>query len=243
MSALKLQYKGQFKIKQHNSSLTKVDRILLCNTSGCQAKRKISTLTETCKEGDFFKNQHDHLPQCNQNKDSSHWNDPEFIKLLKLPLTPSIIINEYNKGKEENKKIISTEDVRSKISGKKYALKKGERDDMSDLSIVSISQLESFLIQHYINNIPLNQLDSFSFNDPIISGYNITGKAFSSFITSKNLLLNVVKQTAAIGVTFISADATYKLNQLGYPTVIIGTCDLNRKFHLGKSFLISYLFS
>jgi len=33
---------------------------------------------------------------------------------------------------------------------------------------------------------------------------------------------------------FLCLDGTYKLNDTRYPTIIVGTVDRERKFHLGK---------
>jgi len=51
-------------------------------------------------------------------------------------------------------------------------------------------------------------------------------------ITTKNSLKNILKQDYC-DHSLIALDATYNLNEPGYPTVVVGTIDLHKKFHLG----------
>ena len=81
-------------------------------------------------------------------------------------------------------------------------------------------------------------LSSIPSDKAIISGYEIGGSEFSSFITTKNLIMNIGKQTAGTGNTLICVDGTYKLNSKGYPTLVVGTCDFLRKFRLNNFILL-----
>jgi len=70
-------------------------------------------------------------------------------------------------------------------------------------------------------------------NIPFVSDYNIIGDSFVGFVTTKNLLLNLVKQ-AMHSCSNLSIDGTWSLKFQGYPTIVVGTRDLSRRFHLGN---------
>lgn len=50
--------------------------------------------------------------------------------------------------------------------------------------------------------------------------------SFGIFVTSKRLLKN------AVAAKWFCADATYKVNWNGFPALVVGTTDRDRKFHL-----------
>jgi len=122
-----------------------------------------------------------------------------------------------------------------KISTKKYLLKLNNKELVP---LANIYQLEDKLKEFSIENVPNNQVSSIPSDKAIVSGYEIDGTEFSSFITTKNLIMNIVKQTAATGNTLICVDGTYKLNSKGYPTIVVGTCDILRKFRLSNFILL-----
>ena len=61
----------------------------------------------------------------------------------------------------------------------------------------------------------------------------MNGEDFVGLITTKNLLLNIIKQ-ASSAIINISLDGTYKLNKQGFPTIVIGTKDVQKRFHLSN---------
>lgn len=66
------------------------------------------------------------------------------------------------------------------------------------------------------------------------SEYDDTDKHFQYVISTKRLLQN------ASSYTNICVDATYEVNFFGYPLMVIGSVDANRKFHLiGASLCVS----
>lgn len=87
-------------------------------------------------------------------------------------------------------------------------------------STISLGELEKWIINH--TNAPENE------NEVFVIAYYILESDPPSFrivLSTKNLL----KQ--CISADILHADATYKLIWQGYPVLIAGTTDKNRKFH------------
>lgn len=77
------------------------------------------------------------------------------------------------------------------------------------------------------SNIPLDETDPFIVNFDIkIDDSNDENNEFRFFASSKRLL------KTAVGIEILCTDATYKLNWQGFPVLLVGTTDSNRKFHL-----------
>ena len=70
-----------------------------------------------------------------------------------------------------------------------------------------------------------------------VAGSKFIDNKFCVVLTSKTLIKNYIIQ-GKYAPKFVAIDGTYKLNQLMYPTLILGTVDVNRKFHLGKTLFL-----
>lgn len=74
--------------------------------------------------------------------------------------------------------------------------------------------------------LPINDNDPFIVNHEVhVNEENVENSTFRFFVSTKLLLHN------AINATKIHTDATYKLVWQGFPILIVGTTDSNRKFH------------
>lgn len=78
-----------------------------------------------------------------------------------------------------------------------------------------------------------SNLDSLEYNDPFVTTFEECDSNFFAFFSTKNLLGNLKKQ-ASNDFSYISMDGTFKLNNLSYPTIVIGTVDKEKMFHLGN---------
>ena len=68
----------------------------------------------------------------------------------------------------------------------------------------------------------------------LVAGSKFTENKFYIVLTSKVLLKNYITQ-GKYAPRFLAIDGTYKLNDLMYPTLVLGTVDVNRRFHLGTN--------
>lgn len=84
---------------------------------------------------------------------------------------------------------------------------------------ISINELSNLLKK--FTNIP-EAIDS----PYVVHDLSSDDEYFRFFMTSKALI------EKARGVDSLQADATYKLVWQGFPVLIVGSTDLNRKFHL-----------
>ncbi len=156
--------------------------------------------------------------------------DNLLIEFCKLRLTPTEIIQEYNK-KTEGEKLLNTNDTRRKISQIKYVQKP---EDVPQ-KICNIRDLRELLERKCVKSLTNTHLSSIPWNEVIISDYEIRNNEFVAYATTKNLQLNIVKQLAT-GKMVKGADGTYKLNDQGHPMIVIGVYDLHGKFHPSKKF-------
>ena len=96
---------------------------------------------------------------------------------------------------------------------------------------ISLGELEEWCLKN--EKIPDNADEAFvcshdiQYEDEIDDDEDVeaNGNKFRFFLTTKRLLLIANKSSK------IHADATYKLNWQGFPVLIVGTTDLDRKFH------------
>jgi len=215
-----------FTIKQTQTSQKNIVRKLICKNEECKVKAKIIQIGSSDLEAELHINRYTHLNSCC--KSENVFASPEFMLLLKGKLKPSEIIIEFNKISD--KKITNSLENRRKISQLKYS---SHNKDPINSNICNAKELQEWLESHHQLNIVDESFNSLNWNEPFISSYEIYEDNFYSFATTKNLIYNIVK-TDVSNITPIVIDGTYKLNNLGYPTIVLGTVDLQRKFHLSK---------
>jgi len=219
LDQMKKMIRNEFTIKKHIGK----KRICLCKTPLCPRKARIF------EDGGKFgleMNQQKHLPECQKKRNL--FENTELRNLCHLSrLRPLDILREFNRGKDQDQKIKIDKDSRRHITKIKYELSQKERQpDM----IVNTSDLNNWFRTYFPDNniVSFSQLSP---NTPFIANYSINNNEFIGFLTTKNLLLNIVKQSA-MASSNLSIDSTWSLNIQGYPTMVIGTKDLRRKFHL-----------
>ena len=96
---------------------------------------------------------------------------------------------------------------------------------------INLGELEEWCLKN--EKIPDNDDEAFvcshdiQYEDEIDDDEDVeaNGSKFRFFVTTKKLLLIANKSSK------MHADATYKLNWQGFPVLIVGTTDLDRKFH------------
>ena len=103
--------------------------------------------------------------------------------------------------------------------------------------IISIQHLKSFINDNLLSSHEIENLDN---NSVFACGANKTDENLAVVLTTKNLLNNYIKQSN-LGDLFICADGTYRLSNLDYPLLTLGTIDLNRKLQFQYSILNSSL--
>lgn len=93
---------------------------------------------------------------------------------------------------------------------------------------ISMGELENWCKQHSVPELDLTELED---TEPFVIAYKInygendSQKSFFFTITSKHLM------EIAADTDNLACDATYKLALAGFPGVIIGTVDKNKRFH------------
>jgi len=98
-------------------------------------------------------------------------------------------------------------------------------------NIFNLYQLQQFIAN---NTLSLQELNNIEPNTVFVCGNLQSEQDFTAVLTTKNLLLNYVKQ-GKVQEKFICLDGTYSLNNINYPSLILGTVDSNRSFHLSKN--------
>ena len=208
------------------TSHAKIERLLKDKTKSCKVKAKIIQYGRSEENCEFLKNQKIHELNCEELKNPI--DTIKFNTLLSLKIKPSHLIKEYNKT--AILKIQDNEVNRRKITQKRYTENQKSKPTNE---IVTMSNFKEWIHLHdqsFLNNENFNIID---WNLPFVTGYSFERDNFITFCTTKNLIYNITKQVVA-ELTYICCDGTYKLNQSGFPTIVVGTVDLHRKFHLSK---------
>lgn len=135
----------------------------------------------------------------------------EINKLFDLHMKPKAILNSLRRV--EGIKVPTIKQLNNYLSDRRR-IKYGS-------STISLGELERWILDH--SNIPENIHEVF-----VISYYIFEGEppTFRFVLSTKHLL-----QLAAYSAKNIHADATYKLIWQGFPVLIVGTTDKERKFH------------
>ena len=217
-----------YTLKQNNYSKGNLEKVGFCKNEACLSRCKIILYGSSEENCELFYNQHPHLLTCNTKHDP--FKNADLIELCKTRLKPTEIIESFNeKYKDSNIHLDDIEETRKKISRIKHANKKQDEDT----KICNIKELEQWFDKKCVSNLSYEDLQSLNWDDAIVADYEIRGNQFAAFITSKNLELNLIKQLSVERIC-LAADGTYKLNENGHPTIVIGLCDVQRKFHLSK---------
>ena len=96
--------------------------------------------------------------------------------------------------------------------------------------------MQSFAKEHTPTQEQLISQDS---DKVFVCGAETNEEGVTIVLTTKNLLNNYYKQAISQD-SFLCTDGTYRLNNIRYPSLVVGTVDINRKFHLGKfSYIIN----
>jgi len=223
---LREETKTMFNITQKQTLKSKIERTIKCKSQGCQVEGKIILLGKSEQVCELHLNQYSQKRECEQQTNLFHTS--EMKMLLQGNLKPNELIVNFNKNSEQ--KLPNDEATRRKISQLKYFEK--QKSNINE-EINNVKDLKAWLEARFKDNIVEDSFQSLSWDEPFVSDFEIKGADFYSFLTTKNLIYNIVKQNLS-NVTHICVDGTYKLNNLGYPTIVIGTLDLHRKFHLSN---------
>ena len=109
---------------------------------------------------------------------------------------------------------------------------------METAPITNIHELKTETMRSTFNAIELQNIAQ---DTVFVAGSHFAENNFCVCLISKALLKNYITQ-GKHAPRFLAIDGTYKLNNLMYPTLILGTVDVNRKFHLDiLFFLVKFL--
>jgi len=222
--------KKKFTIKQKACKTGGVtERVAFCKTKNCEAKAKLIQYgkNEDSKTKLLY-NKKPHLPLCKE--ENNVFDSSKLREFLELGYKPKKAINKFNKLGGE--KITNNEENRRKLTQIKYIINKKKREDAP--VITNSRDLQLWIDTFYFQS-DSETFKNLSWDAPFVSNYEIDNECFLVMITTKNSLLNFLKQ-ANTSLPLIALDATYNLNVPGYPTIVVGTIDLHRKFHLGIIF-------
>jgi len=96
--------------------------------------------------------------------------------------------------------------------------------------LINIQQMRNLIADNSLTDGEFLQLNPDSIS---VVGSDQTEDRFTIILSTKSLLLNCYKQSQS-GVKFLALNGTYRLNNIRYPSIILGTVDSNRKLHLSK---------
>ena len=222
-----LSFREKWKISIDNTRKNKNDTVyyMLCQYKDCKVKYKTKIPFQPAVDEMInieMKNEHHHdLKELEQIP--CHGLQQE-IKDLIFPLVANKVkpkkiekvLQEYEKqGKFTSEKMPSLsqiKDYKRNYNRKMFAL-----ETESQLT----GALEEFI---FINSVKEDA--------PFIIGQNLSSDDFCLVFSSKTLLRNVLIQASRCRVKFVCFDGTYKLTALGFPVLVVGTQDINHKFHL-----------
>jgi len=96
--------------------------------------------------------------------------------------------------------------------------------------VVNIAELKAEVAR---NTFGTQELSMLSENTVFVAGSYFDDNDFCVVLTSKSLLSKFILQRNH-ALSFLAVDGTYKLNDVKFPTLVLGTVDLNRKFILSN---------
>lgn len=234
-----------YTIKQNNPSKLRYERKLECKYLGCPSIAKMITFYDTDETYLWICKSKNHSSQCtykdklgNLTEEDRIFEDPSFKILVSSTLPPKQVIQTYNKDRKAKGlfelPILSR--ITKKISRIRHDLNSKDNDIPHSL-VVNMNELKAEVqrasfADDELSNIPEDTV--------FVAGSHFTENKFCVVLTSKTLLKNYLTQ-GKYAPRFLAVDGTYKLNDLKYPTLVLGTVDVNRKFHLSNFSLFHFL--
>lgn len=226
-----------FTVKQNNSSKLKYERKLYCKERDCPAQARVITFHDICYTY-LWLSRIIHLPSCTykdkfgiQHKEELVFQDPVFHALVCSTLPPKNVISTYNNERQKRNlsPLKESTELTRKISQIRHKYTKKDQEEAGANLIVNVDELKKEAQRTSFNDEQIGQL---SRNTCFVAGSYFDGDNFAVVLTSKMLLENSFNQGNCYP-RLLAVDGTYKLNNVKFPTLVIGTTDINRKFHLG----------
>ena len=216
-----------------------------CKDKSCKAKAKIITflnerpsktyllIAEDGKSSQksptsklFIKDKHKKNCKFDVQLKEDPFVDSDLLSLIKRSeLKPTTVIKKYINI--PGKKLENTAKIRQKISS--IRSKDKAKSKLPEQMVYNMNELKSFIEQ---NSPSHEQFSALGFDRPFVCGQISDTDNITLIMTTKNLLENYYKQSQCSS-KFLCLDGTYRLNNLRYPSLILGTVDIERKFHLG----------
>jgi len=216
--------KQKYTIKTKLNKKDYIERFAFCKTKGCKAKAQ---LRQYASKTELYYNNKPHLQICEQNQNIFY--HEKVQEYLEQGMKPKDVISKFNKLGIA--KIEVNKDNCRKLSQLKYALNSKKKEEMP--IVTNPIELESWLEQKFYFHSNDGTFESLPWDAPFVVNYKIENQKFLALISTKNCLLNFIKQSACDN-SLLCLDGTYKHNVEGFPTIVIGTCDLHKHFHLGN---------
>jgi len=233
LEELKQSIKNSFTIRQNCGSKKKYLRFGYCKSVSCNAQVLLKEYLQKIKPARLFESKIQHVPGCKyKNEAPSHFAHPIMKELIAGDRAPKEVIKEFNSRTKQN--LENNDENRKKISNNRSYLKSVKKAEAQTQNVTRSEEIFNiFQLQEFINNNTLSarELQNIEGNTAFVCGSLQTEEEFVAVLTTKNLLQNYVKQGKS-REKFLCLDGTYSLNEKRYPSLILGTVDSNRNFHL-----------
>ena len=227
-------------IKQNNPSQLKYERHLVCKKKECVSTAKLITFYDT-EESYLWICTKEHIENCpfkdqlgNLSEEEKIFEDQKLKILISSTLPPKQVIQVYNKNRKAEglSELPNVNRVAKKISRYRFGLNLKEKDIQEPTLIVNINELKG---EVHRNTFSAEDVKNLSDDTVFVAGSQFIDNKFCIVLTSK-ILLNRYMIQRKFSPGFLAMDGTYRLNELRYPTLVLGTVDVHRKFHLGNFF-------
>jgi len=251
--------KKTYTIVQNQKSKIKHLRELICKQKTCPAKAQLlkkwikDENNSKPKESLFQKIQNDeiiemtlylstiqHKEDCPYKKNFGEisqkddlFSNKDFQRLVASKDPPTLVIKTWNEERKKNglEEIKETPDLKREISIRRYMMKEKKSEEQNES--IAIENIEELKKEVSKLTFDVKKLPTITSTNLFVAGSQFIDDDFTIILTSKALLDNYVMQ-GKHAPKFLCIDGTYKLNEIRYPTIIVGTVDKERKFHLGK---------
>mgnify|MGYP001268922713 CR=1 FL=1 len=230
---LKQSIKNSFTIKQNSASKKKYLRFGYCKSVNCNAQVLLKEYLQQIKPAKLFESKIQHVQGCKYKDEvPCLFAHPVMKELIAGDRAPKEVIKEFNSRTKLN--LENNDENRKRISNNRSYLKKIKKAATQNTTyseeILNIFQLQEFIAN---NTLSARELQNIEGNTAFVCGSLQTEEEFVAVLTTKNLLQNYVKQGKS-REKFLCLDGTYSLNEKRYPSLILGTVDSNRNFHLSN---------
>jgi len=229
---------AHFTIRRKHENKKAIIRRAWCKNSKCPAQVLIKEYLIKKKEDrkedkkdELFLSTTKHIKNCKYadlNTSINPYNHPYMKVLIGADKNPKQIIKEFRK--ETKIDLPNNEKTRKKISNLKTYNKKKKNEDLPHSAMIfNMDQMQKFI------NDSLSERELLNLNnDSVFVANALTHENnLTVVLTTKNLLLNCYKQSLD-GEKYWCVDGTYNLNNINYPSLILGTVDNNKKLHISK---------